>query len=156
MTGPSGVPTITFEIMFKNKPCSTTPTVWSSSLARACASLDHLEIQVNNEVALVGYKSLIFRKTESRMVAFCSKWRKRFSAPYCTTSTGSLKAPRVATCLDSSTIQMQSLELVATIFSMRRAPPPPLIPFNWGIHFICAIHCHIDHFDIVDSLERDA
>ena len=42
------------------------------------------------------------------------------------TSTGSGKAPRVSTSLDSSAMQTKRLDCAATIFSRVSAAPPPL------------------------------
>ena len=43
--------------------------------------LDHLEIQVNDKVALVSDKALIFRKTESRVVTFLLKVTEKIFSP---------------------------------------------------------------------------
>ena len=82
------------------------------------------------------YKALIFRETESRMVTLCSKWRKRFSAPYCTTSTGSLKAPRlqlVGFIHDPNAVFRIGLR---RSFPWGRAPTATFDPIQLRIHFI--------------------
>ncbi len=54
--------------------------------------LDHLEIQVNDKVALV--KKTLVIQIENRMVAFCSKVTERFSALYYTTFHWKFECPK--------------------------------------------------------------
>ncbi len=149
------VPTITFEIMFKNKLCSTTPTVWSRSIDRVSGILDHLEIQVNDKVTLVGDKSLIIRLTESRMVAFCSNDGKDFQPLYCNYFHGfeSTKSCNLFGFIHDPNVPLNWLY---RFFPWGEPHRHLWIPFNWVSHSICAIHCHTYHLTSSIALRWDA
>ena len=86
--------------------------------------------------------------------------RRTQEQPNGITSTGSGNLPMTSTTLDSSTIHTILLELTATIFSHRRAAPPPLMPLKLAStssapSIVRSIDLHLERIDDPQALAED-
>ncbi len=136
---PSGPARIAAWARPMNKPCSITPGIAESRLARACGSAMRCNWASSSQCPPSVTKAWPFWPWRNiagpghpSSATTASTLRRVTVAPNGAISIGSGKRPSVATNFDASAMTIIFADADATIFSRSNAPPPPLIKVRSG------------------------